>query len=149
MNIYRDRPKGTFNQEANWQELYILTQHWKKDLDFYKDDLRFLHRLIDKYFIWITEKENLDSVRKIGTNLLNISDKCKDLLHKISKHILQLGELVENSDKEQSRIFRLEHEHLEDEIAYFVKSYRENRKEVFTITEYVVDNEKLVHLLET
>ena len=70
-------------------------------------------------------------------------------MDKVSKHILQLGELVENPDKEGSRIFRLEHEHLEDEIAHFVKSYRENRKEVFTITEYVVDNEKLVHLLKT
>jgi len=149
MNIYRDRPKGTFIQEANWQQLYVLTQHWKKDLEFYKDDLRFLHGLIDKYFIWITEKENLDSVKKIGINLLTITGKCQDLLEKISKHILQLGVLVENPGKEESRIFRLEHEHLEDEIADFVKSYRENRKEVFTITEYVVDNEKLVHLLET
>jgi len=149
MNIYRDRPKGTFIQEANWQQLYVLTQHWKKDLEFYKDDLRFLHGLIDKYFIWITEKENLDSVKKIGINLLTITGKCQDLLEKISKHILQLGVLVENPGKEESRIFRLEHEHLEDEIADFVKLYRENRKEVFTITEYVVDNEKLVHLLET
>ncbi len=39
MNIYWDRPKGKFIQEANWQELYVLTQHWKKDLEFYKDDL--------------------------------------------------------------------------------------------------------------
>jgi len=149
MNIYRDRPKGKFIQEANWQELYVLTQHWKKDLEFYKDDLRFLLGLIDKYFIWITENENLDSVRKIGRNLLKISEKSEDLLEKVNKHILQLGKLVERPDKVESRIFRLEHEHLEDEIADFVKSYRENRKEVFTITEYVVDNEKLVHLLKT
>ncbi len=149
MNIYRDRPKGSFIQEANWQELYVLTQHWKKDLEFYKDDLRFLYGLVDKYFIWITEKENLYAVKKIGSNLLKINQRCQDILEKVSKHILQLGELVENPDKEESRIFRLEHEHLEDEIADFVKSFRENRKEVFAITEYVVDNEKLIHLLTT
>jgi len=149
MNIYRDRPKGKFIQEANWQQLYVLTQHWKKDLEFYKDDLRFLLGLIDKYFIWITENKNLDSVRKIGRNLLKISEKSEDLLEKVSKHILHLGNLVEEPLKEESRIFRLEHEHLEDEIADFVKSYRENRKEVFTITEYVVEIEKLVHLLKT
>ena len=148
MNIYRDRPKGTYMQEANWQELYVLTQHWKKDLEFYKDDLRFLHRLVDKYFIWITEKENLEMVKKIGVNPLGISTKCQDLLDKVSKHILHLGKLIENPNIEESRIFRLEYEHLEDEIANFVKSFRENRKEVFTITEYVVDNEKLVHLLD-
>ncbi len=147
MNTYRNRPKGTFLIDANWEELYVLTEHWKSDLEFYKDDLRFLHRLINKYFIWITEEENLDMVRSLEISLVKMDRSCKDLLSKIGKHLIQLGKLVENSDDEQSRVFRIEHEHLEDEIADFVKCFRENRKEVFTITEHVIDSEKLQHLL--
>ena len=59
-------------REINWQELYILTDHWKSDLDFYKDDLRFLHHLIDKYIIWITKDDNLNMVKDIEKNLFEI-----------------------------------------------------------------------------
>ncbi|MFK5973327.1 MAG: hypothetical protein QM485_08600 [Flavobacteriaceae bacterium] len=62
MNDFRKRPKDNFIQETNCQELYVLTNHWKSDLLFYKDDLIFLHHLIDKYFIWITKKDNLTKV---------------------------------------------------------------------------------------
>ncbi len=58
--------------EVNWQELYILTDHWKSDLEFYKDDLRFLHHLIDKYIIWITKDDNLNLVKNIQKNLFEI-----------------------------------------------------------------------------
>ena len=47
-----------------WEDLYILAEHWESDLKFYSDDLRFLHHLVDKYFIWITKSENLELVRE-------------------------------------------------------------------------------------
>ncbi len=70
MNEYRMRPKDSYLQNSQWQELYVLTEHWKSDLLFYKDDLKFLHHLLDKYFIWITKTENLKAVQTIGQNIL-------------------------------------------------------------------------------
>lgn len=148
MNIFRSRPKGEYIQKANWEELYVLTQHWKNDLEFYKEDLRFLHRLIDKYFIWITREENSDAVRKIADSLQKVNDKCRDLLEKTSRHLSRLGDFVKESGSAGERLFRIEHEHLEDEIADFVKLFRKNRRDVFSITEHVVDSEKLVGFLE-
>ncbi|MCF4101128.1 hypothetical protein L1I30_05585 [Gillisia sp. M10.2A] len=148
MNVYRTRPKGQFIQEANWSELYTLTSHWKSDLEFYQDDARFLHHLIDKYFIWITKDENLKMVQNLKMNLEKVEKTCKDLLTKVAVHHLKLGKLIERTD-ENARLFRIEHEHLEDEIADFVKAFRANRKKVFNITTYIVDSEKLIQLLET
>ena len=62
-------------EEVKWQELYVLTDHWKSDLAFYKDDLRFLHHLIDKYIIWITKDENLNMVQDIKKILFEIKSK--------------------------------------------------------------------------
>jgi len=42
MNNFRNRPKYNYIHEADWQQLIILTEHWKSDLLFYKDDIRFL-----------------------------------------------------------------------------------------------------------
>ncbi|WKB81223.1 hypothetical protein QYR09_15915 [Cellulophaga lytica] len=46
MSNFRNRPADNYINEANWQQLFLLTKHWKSDLLFYKDDLRFLHQLI-------------------------------------------------------------------------------------------------------
>ena len=142
------RPKGKYIHDADWQEIYILTEHWKNDLEFYRDDLRFLQHLIDKYFIWMTQKENLDEVRDIETDLIEIDRKCYQLLKKTNKHLTNLADLIDDPFKYDSHKFRTEHEELEDSIADFVKSFRSNRKKVFAITEHVMDSEKLNRLLK-
>lgn len=143
MNNLRKRPKGQYLQVANWEELYILTKHWKSDMQFYQEDLRFLRTLIGKYIIWITKKEHLDMVHFTETQLHKLTNRCNDILKKVSTHLKQLAALVQNEHLDESRLFRLEHEHLEDEIAEFVKAFRINRKETFKITEYIVDVEQI------
>jgi hypothetical protein len=51
MGNSKDKPQTDFNWEAQWQQLYLLAEDRYSDLQFYKDDLRFLYHLIDKYFI--------------------------------------------------------------------------------------------------
>lgn len=145
MEDFRQRPKGDFLAGANWNQLYALTKYWISDLQFFKDDLNFLNKLIDKYFIWITRDENMEAVTKIQVNLRKTRNKCTDLLAKTEKHLQQLGSMIEE-EKEDSRIFRLEHEHLENEITEFVKEFRKNRREVFQITEHIMDSEELAGL---
>jgi len=149
MEVYRNRPKGTFNQTAKAEELYVLTQYWISDLEFYKKDLGFLNKLINYYFIWITEKEHIDMVTRIEKGLKETRKQCVDLLEKVSKHRQRLGQWVTQDKLEDARLIRTEHEHLEDEIADFVKSFRKQRKESFCITEYVVDAEKLLGHIKT
>ena len=83
MSDLRNRPNGTYIFDANWEELYILTKHWKSDLLFYKDDLKFLNHLIDKYFIWISKKEDSDAVRSIGKSIVKTNKLCSDLLKRV------------------------------------------------------------------
>jgi len=144
---FRNRPNDNYIHEADWQKLYVLTEHWKSDLLFYKDDLTFLDHLIDKYFIWISKKENIDLVRDIELNLLQIYKQGNSLLKRVNKHLHHLAELIDDPFKYDSHEFRKEHEQLENDIAAYVIAFRKNRKETFVITEYVVDTEKFVHIL--
>jgi len=149
MNDTKYNEEIDFLKNGPWDELYVLTAHWKSDLEFYRDDLRFLHHLIDKYFIWITKQENLDMVKELKSGLFEINTKGKDLLDKVNKHRIELGYLVENRSKADTGVVKTEHIHLEEKIAQFVKSFRENRKEIFAITEYVIDSEKLANIMDT
>lgn len=147
MSDIRNRPKGSYIHEADWQELHILTEHWKSDLEFYNDDLKFLHHLIDKYFMWISKKENIDMVREIEMGLLEMDNHSSTLLQQVNTHLHHLAELIDNPFAYDSHKFRTEHEQLDDELATFVKVFRKNRKEVFAITEYVIDGEEMVRRL--
>jgi len=147
MTDFRARPRADFIHETNWQELYILTKHWKSDLLFYKDDLKFLHHLIDKYFIWITQKDNLTEVQKVGNGVLNDTKQCELLIKKVEEHLSHLASLIKEPLRKNTNEFRDEHQELEDEIAQFVKRVRENRKELFSITEHVLESEQLAHLM--
>lgn len=148
MSDFRNRPAGDFSTTASWEELFALTRHWVSDLQFYQEDLRFLHRLIDRYFIWITDPKNLEEVRTIGNSILEHEKGCRQLIERIGLHQHELGDAIEDPVGAAIDHLRDEHEALEDEMAIFIKAVRENRKEVFRITEHVVDSEHLVHLLE-
>lgn len=135
------RPKGDFTWTAEYQQLYILTEHWISDMQFYKDDVHFLHHLIDKYFIWLVHKENLDEMRNLASSLSNIVGTCDALLEKTSEHLSHLAELIDDPFKYDSHKFRSEHEELENEIAVFIKKFRKIKKETFAVSEQVIDKE--------
>lgn len=148
MENYRTRPKGDYIQQTDWNELYVLTKHWKSDLTFYQQDLKFLLKLLDKYFIWVTKKENLDAVKKIGEGILKDKKTGDQLLNRVDGHLTHIAQTIEDPFKHDTRLFREEHQELEDDIAKFYKTVRSNRKQVFAITEHIVDVENLEHLLE-
>jgi hypothetical protein len=135
------RPKGDFTWTAEYRELYILTEHWQSDLQFYKGDLRFLHHLIDKYFIWVINKENLDEMKNLASALSETGKNCDSLLEKTSKHLTHLAELIDDPFKYDSHKFRSEHEELENEIASFVKKFWKIKKDTFAVTEQVIEKE--------
>ena len=147
MSNFRNRPKDNYIHEADWKSLFVLTEHWKSDMAFYNEDLKFLHHLIDKYFMWISKKDNIDMVREIEVSLIDTDKKCDTLVKRIDTHLHHLAELIDNPFAYDSHTFRTEHEQLEDDLTLFVKQFRANRKEVFAITELVINGEEMVNRL--
>lgn len=146
MEKLRKRPKGNYIQIADWKEIYALTQNWKSELLFYIDERRFFRKLIANYLGRIIQRENLDTVRELEIDLLETDKKVQDLLRKTNKHLEKLALMVEDHKREDSRIFRIEHEHLEDEIAGFENNFRTLRKDVFAVTESMMQSEKMARL---
>ena len=141
MENFSLRPKGDFTWTGEYRELYILTEHWQSDLKFYKEDLHFLYHLVDKYFISLINKENLEEMRFLSSGLSEANINCDKLLEKTSKHLTHLAELIDDPFKYDSHKFRSEHEELENEISSFIKKFRKIKKETFTDMEPVIQKE--------
>ncbi len=149
MSSSSSTPGTSSPEKTNWQELYILSKHWKSDLEFFKQDLRFLQHLVDKYIIWITKKQNLEMVTAIQKKEHDLSIECDRLINNISDHLYEGRQLIENSASKNENGFKKNHLILETKMAQFVKTFRENRKEVFKVTEYVMDSEELKSMLHS
>jgi cysteinyl-tRNA synthetase len=133
--------KADFSYTEEYQQLYLLTEHWQSDLEFYKNALRFLHYLIDKYFVWFAHKEHYDEMTNLASRLSAITRICDNLLRKTSENLNHLTGLIDEPFKYDFHEFKSEHDELENEIVLFIKKFREIKKESFAFSEQVIEQE--------
>jgi len=144
MNAWRTRPKGPYIYEADWKELYVLTEHWASDLAFYGDDLRFLHHLLSSYYMWLFMEERADKGTEVVKWLEALETRRDALARQTQKHLTHLADLIDDPFKYDSHEFRQEHAELEEEITHFVKDFRDCKKEVFALSKHVVSSEEFL-----
>jgi hypothetical protein len=128
MNDFRNIPKDNYSQEAAWQKLYVLSEQWKSNLLFYKDDIRFSHHLIDTYSLWISKNARIERMQEMEVNLLKVDQECALLLERT---ICQLQYLAHSNDdpfRHDSQQFRAEHKIFEEELAQLLKDCKTNWK---------------------
>lgn len=143
----RIRPKSDFLLKAGWEELYVLTEYWENDMEYYTDELRFLRNLVGKYLIWLLKDENIDKARSIYNRIKETEEEKEKIHEKIKKHLHHLTELIQDSDMKDEERFRNDHIELEEKVADLAKKFRSIKQEVFSITEHIMESEKLQHLL--
>jgi hypothetical protein len=135
------RPKGDFSYTEEYQQLYVLTEDRQSDLEFYKNALRFLHYLIDKYFVWFAHKKNHDQMKNLASRLSGVSSVCNSLLENTSEKLSQLTAIIDEPFKYDFHKLRVEHKELENEIVTFIKKFREIKKETFDVSEQIIEQE--------
>ncbi len=147
MKEFRLRPKKDYLHTASWEEIYALSEHWLTDLEFFKDELNFLDILVGKYFLLMLKKENVDKIHNITSNISGLIKEQQVLNEKINKHLKDLSLLMENAFNTSEQWFRNDHVDLEERLTEFTANFRSIKKEIFNITEHVIANQKLQHLL--
>ncbi len=143
------RPKSDYLHKVNTEELYVITEHWKSDIEFYRDESRFLRNLVSKYFIWLIKDGNIDKVQALSSKLSKTIKEKKEFYNKIIKHFAHLEELIENPFSHDEMKIRDEHEILENQFSEFVKNFKALKREIFKVTEHVIEEEKLKHLISS
>jgi len=148
MDELRLRPHSNYLITAPWQELYLLTKRWKSDLTFYNYEINFFIGLVDKNFIWITDKENIIQVQHLVNILKHLSKEREILDRNITKHLNYLRLFLKNEYSHDQQLFRADHIDLENKLVLFSKSLRATKKDVFTISEQILYKENPESLID-
>jgi len=143
----RIRPKSDYLHQADLKALYVLTEHWKSDISFFRDELRFLKNLVDKYFIWLINDDNIRETQSVVNDLSAAGKELQKVSIGIEEHLHQLEKLMENSFPHDEQVFRDEHAELEDAMADITQVFRLLKMQVFELTERIMQEEKIRQLL--
>lgn len=133
--------------ENEWQQFYVLAEHWASDLKFFNDEVQFLSILVDRYFMGLTDEKNVDTTKSVASKLSDVEKRRLALEEDVSAHLHHLANLVENPFPHNAQDYRDEHGALEKTLADFVKYFKAIKKEIFSLTEQVIESEKAKHLL--
>lgn len=145
----RVRPQGDYPEKASLEDLHKITLEWDSEIKFWKDELHFFQHLIDKYVLKMIEEDQLQHIQKIVDEIIQYSDvDLKDISEKVQKHNNHLGLIIEDKFSYDQNLIRREHAHLEDSISVLMEKFKSFKKDIFSVIEEVLKNEKLQHLLQ-
>jgi hypothetical protein len=142
MSNYRNRPKGDYIQEAEWEDLYKLTEEWQGNLEFQLFEIDFLERLIDTYFVKLLVQENSDELRELQIDLYQAKKKSKKLLKHVNKHLIHIADTLSDPFKYEGSVFRGQQEQLEDDVSEFITNQKVAKFTVIKMAKDVLENEK-------
>lgn len=130
-------------KSQKWQELYILSRHWKTDLDFYLQDISFLERMINRYIIWVRSEQNSLAVNNLLSDLKTLKEQGHELNQELDEQLKVLESLLNGASSSVPEDLGSKQESLERHTSSFMKSFRRNRQEVYRVVEQVIDTENL------
>jgi hypothetical protein len=112
MNDFRNRSKDDYSQEGAWQKLYVLSEQWKSNLLFYRDDIRISHHLIDTYSLWISKNARIERMQEMEVNLLKVDQECALLLERTKRNLQYVAQGNDDPFIKDSGPFSIEGESL-------------------------------------
>ncbi|MBT8239473.1 MAG: hypothetical protein KJN65_12570, partial [Croceitalea sp.] len=93
-----------------------------------------------------TKEENLELVKGLQKSLHELKLVVESLLEQIAEHQKNLGLLVTLANMYKEKEAIQTHAQLEEGFATFVKDFRENRKELFRLSDYIIDSEEMANI---
>jgi hypothetical protein len=147
MNNFRTHLSTKAVENASPDDVAIMNEHWLSDLNFYKDELRFLKDLISKYLLLLTRAESIEAVKKMITDIDILEKEQKEISLSVAGNLKNIRTILQEEVSSGTSGYKEEHIRIGELIAEFYTNLMIFKRRVFTITEHVIESERLKHLL--
>jgi hypothetical protein len=134
--------RTTVQEVPGLQQIYIATRHWLNDMLFFDDEVRFLKLLLDKYFIFSLNDDNVNRIQLINEHLKRVNIYKQIIRDEMTTHQANLDRTITTNTENRETFLNMEHERLEDEIKDLGRRFKEVKSEIFSITELLLRNDK-------
>ena len=129
---------------ARSQQFYVLCRHWESDLEFFRIETAFLHRLLDDYFVQLLSPEYFEDLKKITRKLFELEKEENGLSQQIMNQVKQLELAAESVIPEDAEKLTDEQATIESLYLKLITDYKEVKKEMFSQVEKAMHQKKLI-----
>jgi len=132
------------NMSARSLQYYVIGKHWASDLEFFRIETAFLHRLVDDYFVRLLDEINVTQLSNAGMKLYQLEKDEARVSHMLSAQLKQLELMAEDKIPENTEELAGSQMRLENLVTTVMLEYQSVKKEIFELTESVMKNSKAV-----
>jgi hypothetical protein len=119
-------------------QYYVIAKRWSSDLEFFKIEAAFFHRLMDDYFIRLCDQAYFEQFKRTGRELLKLEEegaRAGILLSQQLKHVELMAEDIIPENAEELAVNQVHLEHLMSNIT---RDYRDVKRSLFQLVEHVL-----------
>ena len=121
-------------------QYYVISRKWASDLEFYKIETAFFHRLIEDHFISLSAPEHINELKSIGKKLLMLEVELSTADKLLTWQLHNLELMAEDVIGEDAEALASKQVQLEYLINNITRQFREIKKVLFDLVERVVKN---------
>lgn len=133
---------STISTEKNIQTLYLSSRNWLSYIDFFEDEIKFLKKLLLKFFIEDLNDENINNVQLINTSINTLDRKKNAVLSKIFCHQNHLRATLEELMALSDNYLTDQHEVIQQEVMTLQDTLDDIKGDIYKITEQQIKHSR-------
>lgn len=125
-------PAGT---GSNIQDLYLSSRNWLSYIDFFEDEIKFLKKLMLKFFIDELNDDRINKIQLINCSINSLDRKKNTVLSKIFCHQANLKATLEELMDLSESYLTVQHETIQQDVMALQTTLDEIKTDLYLITE--------------
>ncbi|SRR5690606_2978857 len=143
-----DELKNSLPKQTMLEKLHEESRNWLSSIAFWKDEIRFMHRLINDNFVYFLAKDQAGSFNALQTKIReSVETRLNVLKVEVVNHEKRISDHLKYDIDLDFQFFTKEHENIANDIARFQTNYRLVKTELFNQAEEVLKEKDIKKLV--
>jgi len=135
INIMRAETISPAGTGSNIQDLYLSSRNWLSYIDFFEDEIKFLKKLMLKFFIDELNDDRINKIQLINCSINSLDRKKNTVLSKIFCHQANLKATLEELMDLSESYLTVQHETIQQDVMALQTTLDEIKTDLYLITE--------------
>ncbi|MGV3705879.1 MAG: hypothetical protein ACO1NU_10940 [Arcticibacter sp.] len=131
--------------DSNIQSLYLSSKNWLSYIDFFEDEVKFLKKLMMKFFMDDLNDDRINKVQMINCSINSLDRKKNSVLSKIFCHQTHLKATIEEMMSLSESYLTVQHEAIQEDVKALQDALDEIKSDLYVVTEAQIKHSRWEH----